>query len=146
MVGRASNVQHSLELKNAAVIELCTRKTSAHEIADKLAVCSPTLYRWKNQLLGREAPVSMKPPKDSESVPDKLQLTDLQQQVDFLQRNIRRLQLEHDLLKKANELLKKGLSVAPQLLSNMEKTLLVDALKGGFNRSSQHLHKELLWD
>lgn len=32
-------------------------------------------------------------------------------------------------MKKANELLKKGLGVNPQLLSNREKTLLVDALK-----------------
>ena len=74
----------------------------------------------------------MKPSKDSESVPEKTQLTELQQQVDLLQRNIRRLQLEHDLLKKANELLKKGLGVAPQLLSNREKTLLVDALKNTY--------------
>jgi transposase InsO family protein/transposase-like protein len=129
MVGRGPNVQHRLEQKTAAVIELCTRTTSAQEIAKKVAVCRPTLYNWKNQLLGREAPASMKPPKDSDSVPDKTQLSDLQQQVDVLQRNIRRLQLEHDLLKKANELLKKGLGVAPQLLSNREKTLLVDALK-----------------
>ena len=135
VVGRAPNVQHSLELKNAAVIDLCTRKTSAQEIAQKLAVCRPTLYKWKNQLLGREAPASMKPPKDSDSAPDKTQLTDLQQQVDLLQRNIRRLQLEHDLLKKANELLKKGLGVAPQLLSNREKTLLVDALKHTYSLS-----------
>jgi len=46
--------------------------------------------------------------------------------------DIRRLQLEHDLLKKANELLKKGLGVAQQLLSNREKTLLVDALKSSY--------------
>jgi putative transposase len=52
----------------------------------------------------------------------------LQQHVALLERDIRRLQLEHDLLKKANELLKKGLGVSPQLLSNREKTLLVDAL------------------
>jgi hypothetical protein len=39
------------------------------------------------------------------------------------------LQLEHDLLKKANELLKKGLGVDPRLLTNREKTLLVDALR-----------------
>jgi putative transposase len=71
----------------------------------------------------------MKRHNDSGSVPDQTQLAELQQQVDVLQRNIRRLQLEHDLLKKANELLKKGLGVAPQLLSNREKTLLVDALK-----------------
>jgi len=132
IVGRAPNVQHSLELKNAAVIELCTRTTSAQKIAQKVAVCRPTLYNWKNQLLGREAPASMKPPNDLETVPDKTQLTDLQQQVDLLERNIRRLQLEHDLLKKANELLKKGLGVAPQLLSNREKTLLVDALRNTY--------------
>ena len=53
----------------------------------------------------------------------------MQQHVALLERDIRRLQLEHDLLKKANELLKKGLGVSPQLLSNREKTLLVDALK-----------------
>ena len=33
VVGHAPNVQHSLELKNSAVIELCTRTTSAQEIA-----------------------------------------------------------------------------------------------------------------
>jgi putative transposase len=129
IVGRAPNVQHPLEIKNAAVIELCTRNTSAQEIAQKLAVCRPTLYNWKNQLLGPEAPASMKRHNDSGLVPKPKELTDLQQQVDLLQVNIRRLQLEHDLLKKANELLKKGLGVAPQLLSNREKTLLVDALK-----------------
>lgn len=44
MVGRAPNAQHPQELKHAAVIELCSRKTSALEIARKLAVCRPTLY------------------------------------------------------------------------------------------------------
>ena len=141
VVGRAPNVQHPLELKNAAVIDLCTRETSAQVIAKKLAVCRPTLYNWKNQLLGHEAPPSMKRHNDSGSVPDQTQLAELQQQVDVLQRNIRRLQLEHDLLKKANELLKKGLGVAPQLLSNREKTLLVDALKHTY--SLQELLTEL---
>ncbi|NMM29051.1 MAG: IS3 family transposase [Glaciimonas sp.] len=129
VVGKAAGVPHSPERKQAAVIALCTRQISAQAIAQKLAVSRPTLYQWKNQLLGRKAPASMKPPNDSGSAPDETQLTDLQQQVDLLQRNIRRLQLEHDLLKKANELLKKSLGVAPQLLSNREKTLLVDALK-----------------
>ena len=135
IVGRAPNVQHPLAFKNAAVRDLCTRTTSAQEVAKKVAVCRPTLYNWKNQLLGHEAPASMKPPKDSKSVPETAHLSDLQQQVDSLQRNIRRLQLEHDLLKKANELLKKGLGVVPQLLSNREKTLLVDALKHTYSLS-----------
>ncbi len=130
LVGRAANIQHSPERKNAAVLELCTRQISAQAIAQKLAVSRPTLYKWKNQLLGREAPPSMKRQNDSNPVPEP---EELQQQVESLQRNIRRLQLEHDLLKKANELLKKGLGVDLQiLLSNREKTLLVDALKQSY--------------
>ena len=132
VVGRAAYMQHPLELKNVAVIELCTRKTSAQVIATKLGVCRPTLYNWKNQLLGSEAPPSMKHQNESKPVPEQ---AELQRQVETLQRDIRRLQLEHDLLKKANELLKKGMGVDLKLLSNREKSLLVDALKQTYARS-----------
>ncbi|SAL06483.1 integrase catalytic region [Caballeronia arationis] len=63
-----------------------------------------------------------KPASDHERV-------ELEQQVVSLRRDIRQLQLEHDILKKANELIKKGMGVNPQFLSNREKTMLVDALK-----------------
>lgn len=116
VVGRAPSVPRSQDVKKAAVIDLCTRETSAQSIAQELAVCRPTLYNWKNQLLGREAPASMKRQTPSTPVPDDAQLTDLQQQVESLQRDIRRLQLEQDLLKKANELLKNHLSGAPSPL------------------------------
>lgn len=132
MVGRAPNVQHPLETKNEAVVELCTRTTNALSIAQSAGVCRPTLYNWKNQLLGREASSSMKRRQTSQTAPGPKQLTDLEKQVSQLERDIRRLQLEHDLLKKANEILKKDLGVAPQLLSNREKTLLVDALKNTY--------------
>ena len=46
----------------------------------------------------------MKPNNDSPPDPERIEL---EQQVQSLQRDIRKLQLEHDLLKKANELLKK---------------------------------------
>ena len=126
VVGKARSVQRPQELKQAAVIELCTRQASARAVAQKLAVSRPTLYKWKNQLLGPEVPTTMKLNNDSPPDP---QRSDLERQVESLQRDIRKLQLEHDLLKKANELLKKGLGVNLPLLSNREKTLLVDALK-----------------
>jgi putative transposase len=72
-----------------------------------------------------------KPPAD----PDKAQL---EQQLEALRVEMRRLQLEHDLLKKANEILKKDLGVNLQLLTNREKTMLVDALRPA------HAVKELL--
>ena len=80
---------------------------------------------------------------ESKSNPDESQLTELQQQVDKLQHDIRRLQLERDVLKKANELLKKGLGVTPQLLSNREKTLLVQALKHTYSLSELFAELEL---
>jgi transposase-like protein len=98
MVGRAPNVQHPPEIKNAAVVELCTRTTSALTIAESVGVCRPTLYNWKNQLLGREASASMKRRQTSQTTPKPKDLTELEQQVALLER---------DLLKKANELKKR---------------------------------------
>lgn len=126
VVGKARSVPRPQALKQAAVIELCTRQTSALVIAQKLAVSRPTLYQWKNQLLGPEAHASMKRHNDSPPDPER---AELERQVETLRREIRKLQLEQDILKKANEIIKKGLGVDLQLLSNQEKTRLVDALR-----------------
>lgn len=69
MVGRAPNILHPGALKAAAVIELCTRKTSAQEIAQKLAVCRTTQYNWKNILPCCEIPAFMKCQNDLPPVP-----------------------------------------------------------------------------
>ncbi|MET3493983.1 transposase-like protein [Variovorax boronicumulans] len=126
LVGRSAPPRYPEALKHAGVIGLCNREEGAQAVAEKLGVCRPTLYNWKNQLLGREAPASMKRHNNSVPVPER---EELERQLEALQRDIRQLQLERDLLKKANEILKKGLGVDLQLLTNREKTLLVDALK-----------------
>ena len=152
VVGKAGGALYEPEVKQAAVIELCTRRTSAQAVAQKLAVSRLTLYKWKNQLLGREVPTSM---KHSNETPPDVQSLGLEQQIESLRRDIWQLQLEHDLLKKANELLKKGLGVDLSLLSNREKTLLVDALRQtyalaelfaelGLARSSYFYHRAQL--
>ena len=153
LVGRAGSLPRPAGLKRAAVIELCTRQGSAKEVAEQMGVSRPTLYNWKNQLLGREVPASMKRHADLPSEP---QRAELERQLESLRRDVRNLQLEHDLLKKANELLKKGLGVDLQLLTNREKTLLVDALRHthalpdllarlGLARSSYFYHRARLW-
>ncbi len=90
-------------------MELCTREDSAQAVADKLGVCWPTLYNWKNQLLGREAPASMKriPPSSPSQKHD-----EFEREVELLRHAVRHLRLEQDLLSKADELLKDGLGVA----------------------------------
>lgn len=99
LVTKATNVPHTPAQKAAAVLDLCTRQTSADAIAKTVAVSRYTLYKWKNQLLGREAPTSMKEKTTDIPDVDAAQLSELQQQVVSLQRDIRRMQLEHDILK-----------------------------------------------
>ncbi|MFZ6693915.1 IS3 family transposase [Undibacterium sp. SXout20W] len=152
IVGKASGLLHPQEFKQAAVIELCTRQESAQVVAQKLDVDRTTLYKWTNQLLGREALASMKCHKDSPPEPER---AELERQIESLRRDIRHLQLEHDLLKKANEIIKKGQGIDLHLLRNQEKTMLVDALretyalpelltKLGLARSSYFYHRARL--
>jgi transposase InsO family protein/transposase-like protein len=137
--------------KQSAVVALCMRQEAAQSVAQELGVSRPSLYNWKNQLLGKEA--SMKrPPKDC---PPSSQQNELEQQLEALRRDIQRLQLEKDVLKKANELLKKELGIDQQVLTNREKTQLVDALRPlhalpallrevGLPRSSYFYHRARL--
>ena len=120
MVGRSWRHAYPDATKYAGVIGLCNGEEE-HKRSQILGVCRPTLCNWKNQLLGHEAPSAMKHRNTSPPEPE--------HEIEALQSNIRQLQLEHDLLKKANELLKKGLGVDLHLLSNREKTQLFDALK-----------------
>ncbi len=129
VVGKRGRPTATLASKRAGVYELCTPEGSALEVARKLDVERVTLYNWKNQLLGREAPASM---KHDERPLAKSDREELERQVETLRREIRNLQLEHDLLKKANELIKKDLGVDLQFLSNREKTMLVDALRNEY--------------
>jgi transposase-like protein len=81
-------------------MELCTRERSAQAVADKFGVCRPTLYNWKNQLLGPEAPASM---KRNNQTPSSRERDELERQVESLRHEVRQLRLGQDLLNKANE-------------------------------------------
>ena len=67
--------------------------------------------------------------KSTKDLPPSPERTELEQQPEALKREVRRLRLEQDLLKKANELLKKDLGIDRLLLTNRERTQLVDALR-----------------
>ena len=96
---------HSDAVKKAAVMGPYSRQESARALAEKVGVSRPTLYAWKTQILGPEAPAMMKR-KKSALYPE---LEELERQREALRRDIRELQIEHDLLKTASELIKKDL-------------------------------------
>lgn len=115
VIGKREDTPRPHESKQSAVIELCTRQESARALALRVGVSRQSLYIWKNHLLGREASASVKRLHGS---PQALDRAELERKLESLQRSVRRLQLEHDILKKANELLKKDLGVGPQFLTN----------------------------
>ena len=150
VIGRSQEL--APEAKQSAVIAFCTRPASAQAVADEVGVSRGSLYKWKNQLLGHDAPASM---KRKQGAPTSSDRADLEQQFETLQQDIRRPQLEKDVLKKANELLKKEMGIDQQPLTNREKTLLVDALRStytvtellcevGLPRSSYFYHRARL--
>lgn len=124
-VGRAHDALSS-QAKQSAVMALCLRQGSAQQVAQELGVSRPSLYNWRDQLLSNEVLASMKPQQERPPSPER---EELEREVDRLQRDVKRLKLEQDILKKANELLKKELGIDQQLLTNREKTQLVDALR-----------------
>jgi len=105
VLGKASGIRHTPELRQTAVIDLCTRRESAEEVAKRIGVSRPTLYNWRNRLLGQEAISAMTrrndPPQTSEKAT-------LERQIESLRRDIRKLQIEHDILKKAHEIIKEA--------------------------------------
>ena len=112
--------------KQSAVMALCLRQGSAQAVAQELGVSRPSLYNWRNQLLSNEAVPFMKPKQGPSPGSER---DELEQELEQLQQDVKRLKLEQDILKKANELLKKELGIDQQLLTNREKTQLVDALR-----------------
>lgn len=87
--------------KQSAVIALCMRPASAQAVADDVGVCRGSLYKWKSQLLDPNETVHMKRQPETPASSDQ---AELEQQIETLQRDVRRLQLEKDVLKKASEL------------------------------------------
>lgn len=129
VVARSNSRARAPSVKQAAVIALCTREEPAQAVARQLGVSRPTLYNWKDQLLGPEAPASMKRREEPSLSPPR---EELERQLESLRRDVRRLQLEQEILKRANELLKKETGIDRNVLSNRAKMQLVDALRHSY--------------
>jgi len=132
---RRGGLQYTEEQKREAVAALCTREGSAQEIALVHGVSRPVLYQWKNKLLGREVQAAMTDIGD-EAI--RKTREELLEEVESLQKQIKRLKLERDVLEVTAEIIKKDPGVAPKNLANKEKALLVDALR------NDHPLKDLL--
>jgi len=135
-----SLVKYTRKQKEQAVISLCSRSKPAKEIAIEIGVTQELIYNWKRQLLneGREQTMTKKDKVSSTSTDAKCegQTTDLlaekeylTKQVDELQKEVYRLQLERDILEKAAEIIKKDQGISLTKLTNREKAIVINALR-----------------
>ena len=116
-------VEYPQEIKEAAVLDFCSRGGSAEEVAKWHGVDRCSLYFWKNQMLGEDYEVS----KNQYTQED---VDSLKREADELRKEVRRLRLEKDVLEKAAEVLKKGKGISLETLTNREKAMVIDALRG----------------
>jgi putative transposase len=131
-IRRGSAVSWTDEQKRGAVIDLCSRTGTAEAVAKSVGVTPQALYAWKRELLGKGVVAGVN--KKNEE-PRSENREEVIQELEGLQEQIHKLQLEHDILKKANELLKKDQGIDPQNLTNREKALLIDALRAIYRLS-----------
>lgn len=121
------------EQKQAAIVDLGSREGPAREVAEKYGVSRVALYRWKNELLGKERPVTKqehRKPIDSDDKDVLLaKVESLKEQVKALEKQVYRLRLEKDVLEVTAELLKKGQGADPKKLTNREKARAIGALR-----------------
>lgn len=126
-------VELTVEQKEAAIVDLGSRDGPAREVAEKYGVSRGALYRWKNDLLGKERPVTRQKrgkPKDSDDKDALLaKLESLKEQVKTLEKEVYRLRLQKDVLEVTAELLKKGQGADPKKLTNREKARAIGALR-----------------
>ena len=103
-------VHLSKEQKEQVAIELCTRDGSAQEIADKYNVSRYSVYNWAWDLFGKGnvSPMPKKKPDTTtvaqDTVDIKQEIENLYNEAKDLKRQVYRLQLEKDVLKKAAEI------------------------------------------
>src|SRR5690606_37843356 len=98
----------------------------ARETAQGDGVSRPMLYKWKDQIRGKKAYVSM---RKRTSVGFDDERAALLEKIAALAEQLHRQQLEHEIPTRTNERIEEGLGIASVTLTNREKTQVVDALR-----------------
>lgn len=114
------------EVKRQAVMALCTRQVSASEIARRIGVSRAVLYKWKDEIIGNSAYQTMRKHNEPSLEAER---DALREEVARLNQEIRHRQMELDILKKAEEIIKKDPGISISHLNNREKTKIADALR-----------------
>lgn len=129
-----NSVISELETKRKAVLDMTTGISKASEIADSLKTKVGNLHTWRRKLLGKSEKIMRKKDRLGNNLPKTQkglleEIAKLTDEAEKLKKQIFKLQIEKDLLEKAAELIKKDKGINLKMLTNKEKTILIDALR-----------------
>lgn len=126
-----SHVRCSQEEKIQAVMESCKGTLKISQIAEIYNVTPSAVSIWRKELLGDGRTIKMTTPSETDKDIDELirEKTELEAKVKRLEHDVYKLQLEHDVLEKAGDILKKEKGINLDGLTNREKVFLIDALR-----------------
>lgn len=130
-------ISYSFELKKEAVLNLQLRQRSAKEVAMHYDISRGTLYKWRSELLTMKGVSIMA--KHNIQAPH-LDYTSTEE-IARLKLEVKKLQMEKDILETAVAIIKKDVGVNPKELHNREKAEVIDALRKLYPLS--HLLKAL---
>lgn len=112
--------------RGAAVEALVTRDGPAREVADAVGSSRAVLYKWKEAMMGKDAPCRAEGAGGGTHAAG---AGELEARVAELEEQVRRLELRRKILEATVELLGKDPGADPNRLTNREKTLLVDSIR-----------------
>jgi len=124
-----AGIQYNHDKKKEAVLDLCTRNSSAQSIADKHNVRREILYRWKDNILGKEFKTNLMK-NNNKPIDDKVEK--LKKEATSLEQQVERLKLEKAILEGSVDIIKKDQGIDKKILTNKESAKLVDALRSKY--------------
>lgn len=115
------------EEKEQIVLEWVDSNTPDYVVAAKYNISKGALWKWKKDLFLEDGVTLPKTVAKSNFVPTTEE--DAKQTIEELQLKVAQLQMEHDALLKANELIKKANGISLRELPNKDKADVIDALR-----------------
>lgn len=112
-------------IKTKAVAAIYERKQTVQQIANQYHVSRKTLYDWKADLLGDDFPAQSNELKD---IVDPTTLDTV-----ALRAKVNELELQNDILRQVNYLLKKEQGINQLILTNAEKVQVINALRSKYS-------------
>lgn len=139
-----SLVRCTSEQKEQAVKDYCTGTHTPTELSKIYGVDPNTIYRWKDKLLVKENKTTMSnkaiSTKNDNVENGKVTVNNLiedkaslEKQVKDLEKDIKRLKLEKDILQEAAKVIKKDQGINLASLNNREKVIVINALRDRYN-------------